>query len=230
MHKLSWIVAFAATVPSGLAQAQSYNLTPTDGGSVWQAKCTVIAVDAPPVGPCNGVYGNSVRISSTPDGWAAVPLVGPGGSAYYINLAASGSIWYGSPNENPHYEYTYLTTFDLLDISPANAVLFLSVFRFDNYFTGWSLNGGAFQTTGINPPPLSANGANWMTPFQLEINQTAGFVSGQNTLQLRVQGNGRNDGILAQGTYSATPEPATMLLLATGLAGLVIIQRRRRRA
>ncbi len=232
MRPLPWGLAAALMLPLASAQAQTYDLFPTDGGGNWQVKCTLIMVDNPPTGPCNGVFANALRVTAAPGGWASVPVAGPAGNAYYISPYASASIWANAPNENPHYEYTFRTTFSVF--AGVLQSIDMNVFWFDNYFAGWSLNGSAFSMAGINPPPLAANGANWMTPFQVMLPGT-GFVNGVNTLEFRIHGNGRTDGLLAQGTYtvdppmSAVPEPGAMILVATGLMGLVVAQRLRRK-
>lgn len=225
------ILALAALVASPLmgASGQTFDLFPTDGGSNWQVSCTVLGADSPPTGPCNGVYSNATRVTATPGGWASTPVAGPAGNAYYISTDPSASIWGNSPNENPHYEYTFKTKFNVSAFDPGTASLNLNVFRLDNYFVGWSLNSGLFSSLGISPGPLPPNGSNWTTPFQLNISN-AGFNVGENTLELRIQGNGRTDAILAQGTYSYTttvPEPSTLVLLVAGLGALGFARRRR---
>ena len=204
MRRASLSFALAVLYPLAVGQAQTYNLSPTDAGSAWQVMCTVIAVDAPPTGPCNGSFANAARVTATPGGWASVPVAGPLGNAYYISPLASASIWGASPNENPHYEYTFRTTFTVFAgvLQSVN----LNAFWLDNYFGGWSLNGGAFSMAGLTPSALPPNGANWTIPFQLAISG-AGFVTGTNTLDIRIQGNGRTDGILAQGTYTTLDIP-----------------------
>ena len=233
MRKFGFVLAAAGLVPCASVRAQVFNLSPSDGGSNWSVKCTVIATDSPPTGPCNGVYGPATRVTATPAGWTSVPMAGPAGDAYYISEFASASVWGGSPNENPHYEYTFKTTFNVTDPGIADQ-LNLGAFWLDNYWVGWSLNGSAFSPTGISPDPLDPNGKNWETPFELALNGNL-FNPGENTLELRIQGNGRTDGILVQGTYeisgttqSVTPEPAAMTLIATGLVGMAGLGRRRK--
>ncbi|MDZ4675688.1 MAG: PEP-CTERM sorting domain-containing protein [Gemmatimonadota bacterium] len=235
MRKLFRIFALALLSPLAAAQAQTYNLFPTDAGGQWQVKCTVIPTDAPPTGPCNGNYFDVMRVTASPGGWSSVPVAGPAGNAYYVSPYASATVWSNAPNENPHYEYTFKTTFSVF--AGVLQAINLNVFRLDNYFVGWSLNGGTFSALGMSPGPLGPNGNNWTTPFQLAM-PGSGFVNGTNTLEIRIQGNGRTDAILAQGTYTVTPplttttapEPAAMVLMATGLLGLMLVQRARRSA
>ena len=219
MRRLVLLVAAAAIAPVASMHAQIFNLSPSDGGGNWLVKCTVIATDAPPVGPCNGVFTTATRVTATPAGWTTVPVAGPGGNAYYISEFADASIW----------------TFDVTDPGAADQVL-LNALWLDNYWVGWSLNGSAFSAAGISPSPQGPNGENWETPFSLALNGNL-FVPGENTLQIEIEGNGRTDGLLVQGTYQTagstkevTPEPSTMALFATGLVGMLGARRRRRTA
>lgn len=225
------LAALLAIVPAAAASAQAGDLSPTDGGGAWQVKCTVIG--GSPVGPCNDVFADAVRVTASPAGWAAVPVAGVLGDAYYISPVASASVWADAPGEAPHYEYTFRTTFWQDDASSVGA-LSLSTFYLDNYWGGWSLNGSSFDLGGITPGPLPVNGNNWSTKFGLLVAPTS-FQAGWNTLDLRISGNGRTDGILAQGAFDVAsvpqetvPEPATMTLLATGLAGMAAARRRRK--
>lgn len=226
MTKHLLALAVLALSPLAAAQAQ-YNLSPTDGGGNWQVRCTRLTAN--PLAPaCNGSYTDAVRVAAAPAGWASVPVAGPAGNAYYIATGSSASVWEGAVDELDNYEYTFRTTFEIGFIDP-NVVPFinLNVFRLDNYFMGWSVNGSAFSTTGMSPNGAGVvNQAYWETPYQLMM-ENPGFVVGQNTLELRVRGNGRTDAILAQGTYQV-PEPGSMLLLTGGLVLLGVQMRRRR--
>ncbi len=226
MKKQLLAIALLASAPLVSAKAQVFDLFPTDGGGAWQVSCTVLPGGAPaPL--CNGDYFNAQRVTATPAGWASVPVAGPAGNAYYIAPTASASLWSNTPNEAMNYEYTFRTTFDV-GAGASLSALNLNVFRLDNYFVGWSLNGSAFDATGLSPSGAhTAGGAYWATPFELNIPGT-GFVAGSNTLELRVRGNGRTDAILVQGNYSTVPEPGTLLLIGTGVLLLGAEVRRRR--
>jgi hypothetical protein len=109
----------------------------------------------------------------------------------------------------------------------------LSGLWLDNYWGGYSTDGTNYTLTGITPEPGGVNSNNWNKQFELSF--TADFEAGSNDLYFKLYGNGRTDGLLAwgdvefaSGPQETVPEPATMTLLATGLAGMAAARRRRR--
>lgn len=128
---------------------------------------------------------------------------------------------------NTRYTYfVFRQSFDLTGYDPATADLRFSWASDDVPLeVGWmpalSLNGGPVQLAGTS-------GA-----YQLGgiVQLNSGFVSGINTIDFYVQGNGTTDGFaLLTQSFTATPvpEPATLLLMACGAGGLLHRVRRRK--
>lgn len=223
---------FIATAPVTLA-AQAFagtGMASNVSGGVdtrWQVSCRALSASRLAAAPCNSTtaspFAQASVITAAPGGWAAVPL-GPNGLRY-IGALPSGSVG-NSHGENASYEYTFRTSFFVDPSDLIGAQLELSPIRIDNYWVGFTLNGGALQTGAITPTPLPPNGANWKTPFSMIIN--TGLVAGTNTLEIKLSGNGMTDGLLLDGRVNVVPEPSTYALMATGLVGVVGVARRRR--
>lgn len=130
--------------------------------------------------------------------------------------------------------FTFRQTFDLSGFNALTAAL---AFRWGcddvpgavNFTPVFSLNGGATQGAG------TCGGYN-INAGSL-VNLTSGFNGGVNTLDFFVVGNGTTDGFgLNTASFTANrltpsstvPEPATVVLLGTGLAVIVGMRHRRK--
>jgi hypothetical protein len=127
--------------------------------------------------------------------------------------------------------FVFRQTFDLSGYDPATVVLSFNWAADDS--------GEGFADRGTWTPKLRLNGGplingTWPTGSTYELGTEMvldrGFVSGLNTIDFLVEGNGITDGMALVGSLTAAvPEPSTTASLLAGLACVASFLRRRRR-
>ncbi len=157
------------------------------------------------------------------------PVWGIPSGASWVGAAASGSVPGGSGDGQRRFTYVARTQFTL---NAGDQLTYRFQCTFDNYWLGLFVNGTQVGTT-------ACGGDN---TFSLAPEFTVGpssFMAGLNSIEFRWQGDGITDAIVIRsntatvvpgnpGTPGVVPEPSTYALMATGLAGLFGIARRRK--
>jgi hypothetical protein len=158
---------------------------------------------------------NTVFVLTNPN----VAWVSPDENAEYVGPDAGD----GSTFDGGTYTLDYLLNFNLTGFDPTTVVI-QGKWSTDNVGNDILING---TSTGSTSPGFSG-----FTDFSI----TSGFVPGVNTLDFNWSNQGGPGGLLveftsATGTPEASaPEPATIAMLAAGLAALAFSRSRRRLA
>jgi hypothetical protein len=194
------------------------------------------------------LYNTGVDASGTPllDGTIGDPhytliSVPDGTSQIRIRTSAGGppippysgdnpySAWIG-PNNNSFLggypgTYIYQTTFDLSGFD-LNSVVITGGWQTDNEGMDILINGMSLgYTTAFNQFQLG------FAPFSV----TTGFVDGINSLVFIISQDGQSPTALrvemtGTGDLHSVPEPPSLLLVATGLSGILVLRQRRNRS
>ena len=126
--------------------------------------------------------------------------------------------------------FVFRQTFDLTGYNPATASLSFQ-WAADDSGQGYAQRGSwrpEFSLNGETPIYWGPPGA-YTYDYGSTVTLTSGFVSGINTINFYIEGNGQTDGLMlrdARLTANPVPVPAGILLLAPGLVGLAAVRRR----
>jgi hypothetical protein len=144
----------------------------------------------------------------------------------YIVDPSSAFIWQQADGNPGYSTRTFQTTFNVTSGYDPNTAFVSGQWSVDNYGLDILLNG---ISTGLT----NFNGFQTFTSFAIN----SGFVAGTNTLEFVVQDVGPPGALAVRAltgnaslAVTSTPEPSTVVLMATGFIGLGITRLRRKRA
>jgi hypothetical protein len=161
------------------------------------------------------------------------PLTGTSPFNWYSGApVGSGANWIGpnsTANQNPGVpdgDYQYQLQFNLNGYNPATAS-FVYESAADNYVLSATLNGNSIPVDTRTP-----GGGNQYHTLSGPLDVTGGFVSGINTLTFDVENTTPNPSptgflfVVDSSEVTAVPEPSTLALVGSGIAGLLAFRRR----
>lgn len=184
--------------------------SPRPDGTIGDLHYSLISVHAP--------FTSVIRIRTSAGGFPIPPYLGD--NAF--------SAWIGPNNDmalnGPAGTYVYRTTFDLTGFNPGTASI-TGGWSTDNNGLDIRINGVSLGfTTAANQFEIG------FAPFTVNSN----FVAGINTLDFLVNNSGGPTALrvelVGSANSSAVPEPASIVLVAVGIAGLRISRRSQKRA
>ncbi len=166
-------------------------------------------------------FVDAFRIANPPGAWEA-----PVGFAWVGAEGSSGTVPGGQGDGARRFTYHLRTDFTL----GAGELLTLRMqCSFDNFWLGLFVN-----DTQIGDRVCGSDNR-FAFPSEFIVGPS-NFVAGANRVEFRWQGDGVTDaiavrvnGAVVTPDPNVVPEPSTYALLATGLAGLAVLQRRRAR-